>query len=130
MGYKKMLVIKAIESMVPPESARLASSATWAVKCQPPKLIDVFWHCHMMKPVKYLQDCAILRGSAVPGVDSLVDHDPGYINTSADHATKYPAKAERVFQYEQRWREESDDQHWRVADSDFFFEAHTELSEA
>jgi hypothetical protein len=64
-AYRQFLVVKAVEAG--------AGAAGWgAEKCMATKILDVFWHAHMMLPKEYYADCAELTGGE--GVGALIDH--------------------------------------------------------
>ena len=71
-SYRKFLVVKTVE-----HHARAAGRELneWTEKCMVSKLVDVFWHCHLLHPQHYLDSSSALLGAV-----GVIDHDPGYIS--------------------------------------------------
>lgn len=109
--YRRFLLVKSVETLVAKKvaageqsnnkaaagagAARSSSKITqkWLEKCVPSKLVDVFWHAHMLAPKKYMQDCNILIGE-------IIDHDAGYVSPGKFAGSDYYAKKKHLFQYE------------------------------
>lgn len=72
--YKMFLVIKAVELLAEQsdDDKYFSKLVPWKVRCQPSKLIDLFWHAHMLSPLKYSEDCQSL-------VNRVIDHEAGYV---------------------------------------------------
>ncbi|GMI18913.1 hypothetical protein TeGR_g6568 [Tetraparma gracilis] len=87
-AYRQFLVVKAVEAG--------AGAAGWgAEKCMATKILDVFWHAHMMLPKEYYADCAELTGGE--GVGALIDHEPDYF---AKDENSLNTKLKLLFTYE------------------------------
>jgi hypothetical protein len=72
-SYRKFLAVKAVEKK---------AQGGWGEKCMASALLDVFWHCHLLRPTKYYSDCLAITVGGDSGGDSgptaLIDHDPSY----------------------------------------------------
>jgi hypothetical protein len=93
--YRRFLVVKCVETKMAPSpppagatsEAQQAHQRLWSVKAHPSKLVDIFWHCHMLRPVKYWADCQLL-------ISDLIDHDPSLVLVGLN---TLPAKLDRIF---------------------------------
>lgn len=79
--------------MMPERTSEALSMASWMEKCQPGPLIDMFWHSHMLMPVKYENDCRALL------VNEIIDHEPGYSPTKHSDSDVH-SKDEDIFKFE------------------------------
>lgn len=94
--YKRFLLVKAIEYIAGKKNdgdPRHPTLVIWQEKCQATKLIDVFWHTHMLSPRKYLQDCMSLVGD-------IIDHDAGYVSPDKQKGSDYASKKKQAAIYE------------------------------
>jgi hypothetical protein len=91
--YKKFLVIKSVEQLAASLAGQGDALASWQEKCQPSKLVDLFWHAHMLDPQKYHDDCVLL-------VNAIIGHDAGYISPNAVEGSDYKSKCNLLFKYE------------------------------
>ena len=80
-------------SMMPERTSEALSMASWMEKCQPGPLIDMFWHSHMLMPVKYENDCRALL------VNEIIDYEPGYSPTKHSDSDVH-SKDEDIFKFE------------------------------
>lgn len=78
-------------------------------------------------PTLYQQSCTALLG---PG--ELIDHDPAYVNESGIELSKLVPKLDRVFAYENRWRDEAhdEDRGLKIRTNEFLQEAYDDICEA
>ncbi len=60
----------------------------------------MFWHCHMLRPCKYLADCQALTGGL------LIDHEPTFTTKGAN---SLKAKLDEIFPAERKAEREGDD---------------------
>lgn len=83
--YRRFLVIKSVEK------ASKSLQEIWAKKCHPSKLVDVMWHCHMLRPAKYARDCEQLT------LEGIIDHDP---DLALEGTNTLTAKLDEVYAFE------------------------------
>ena len=93
--YKKFLLVKSIEVLAARDSqAGDQSPSSWKEKCQPTKVVDLYWHSHMLCPRKYQNDCMNL-------VNDIIDHEPLYENPRLHKGSDFPSKLSLVMTIEQ-----------------------------
>ena len=96
MEYTKFLLVKCVEHLAKTKAATTTVLNTWNEKCVPNKLVDMFWHAHMLAPKKYATDCTMLIGD-------IIDHDAGYVSADAHNGSDYASKKACLFQFEQQF---------------------------
>ena len=80
----------------------------------------------MLMPKVYQQSCTALLG---PG--QLIDHDPAYVNKSGVELSHLAPKLDRVFAYENRWRDDDYEDHGlEIRTNEFLQAAYNEIGEA
>jgi hypothetical protein len=93
--YKRFLLVKCVEHLT---EAKSNTANIWAEKCLPSKIVDLFWHCHMLRPKKYFADCMELCGE-------LIDHEPGYVIDGRLNTLQ--VKLDQLFSDDEREKQES-----------------------
>lgn len=100
--YRMFLVVKCVEKIASDkaEAAGVQEEVqevvkTWTEKGMPSKLIDIFWHSHMLSPKKYAEDCELLIGE-------IIDHDAGYVSASLQEGSDGGSKRKALFQFEEK----------------------------
>ena len=112
LAYKHFIVVKSLETLARDRLDAVGcktpslKTSPFITRCQPPQLIDMIWHAHMLSPRAYAAAGASLIGA-------IIDHDPGYYNLQpAGHPSKLLPKLEEVFEYETRHMDVDDGQDW------------------
>jgi hypothetical protein len=68
----------------------------WQEKCSPSKIVDLFWHAHMLAPKKYTEDCKFLIGE-------VVDHNAAYVAPSpGEKGSDVESKMMHLYNFENR----------------------------
>jgi hypothetical protein len=91
---------------------------TYKEKCMPSKLVDVFWHSHMLSPKKYSEDCKMIIGE-------IIDHDSSYVSAEAVEKSDLDSKKKFLFKVESqagRWNHGDDREHGRLFEQRFTVE--------
>ena len=92
-AYKKFLVVKTVEAHA--KAAGNLGACAWTEKCMASTVIDVMWHCQLLRPQHYFETCSALLGR--PGV---IDHDPGYISPKKHAGSDLTEKIDTLFSVE------------------------------
>jgi hypothetical protein len=101
--YRHFLVIKCIEILVrthnhhddDDDADPLKLVNVWMEKCTPTKIVDKFWHAHMLSPKLYNEHCIKLIGK-------IIDHDSMYESPKTFVGSDYKSKKDFIFKFEEK----------------------------